>query len=99
MAQAVTVVRKSSVEDLLEQINSLSKYRTIYFIPCTNNPRLKQQALKVLLVEDLRKYIEAYDMLMEHNFYSVWLEGCIDTDGKAYIVRLIVEDDLEDDEW
>jgi len=94
-----TLVVRKPAQVVVDEINGLSKYRTIYFIPCTNNPGLKQQALKVLRVEDLRKYIEAYDLLMEHNFYSVWLEGCIDTDGKAYIVRLIVEDDLEDDEW
>ena len=82
----------------LEAINSLSKYKTIHFIPCSNNPKLKRRAMKVLPIEDLKKYIEAYEFLMDHFYYSIWVSGCIES-NKAFITHLNIEDDLEDDEW
>jgi len=97
VAQAV-VVKKSSVRDLVDEINGLSKYYSIYFIPCSNNPELKNEAIDVVSIEDLRKYVEFADKLMDRVIsYSIILEGCIDEEGKAYITDLGIKD--EDDEW
>lgn len=98
MAQAVTVVRKSSIDELLEQINSLSKYQTIYFIPCTNNPGLKQEAVDVVDVDTLKKYVEFANKLMDRSLTRyIVLQGCIDCDNKAYITEMSIGSD--DDEW